>query len=103
MRALLRELIDPGSPLGKPAEPGAPAGGDEDGRRILAVSHSTLGRILCCVALGVQVREFRRRFVLDQTSITVIRWADGSAPEDGELILLNDAEHLRRRGEAPWG
>jgi broad specificity phosphatase PhoE len=103
VRALLRDLIDPGSPLGQPSEQGAPAGGDEDGRRILAVSHSTVGRILCCVALGVSVREFRRRFVIDQTAITVIRWADGSDPEDGELILHNDAEHLRRRGEAPWG
>jgi len=101
--SLLRELIDPGSALGRAAGPGSPAGGEEDGRRILAASHSTLGRILCCVALGVPVREFRRRFLLDQAGITVLRWRDGAAPEDGELILLNDAAHLRRRGEVPWG
>ena len=101
--SLLRDLIDPGSALGRPAEPASPAGGEEDGRRILVASHSTLGRILCCVALGVPAREYRRRFVLDQTAITVFRWRDGAAPEDGELILLNDAAHLRHRGEVPWG
>jgi broad specificity phosphatase PhoE len=103
IRSLLRDLIDPRSPLGRAAEPASPAGGEEDGRRILAASHSTLGRILCCVALGLPVREYRRRFVLDQTGVTVLRWRDGAAPEDGQLILLNDTAHLRRRGEVPWG
>jgi len=101
--AFLRDVLDPGSRLGRQPEVGTTAGGEEDGRRILVVAHSSVDRILCCVALGIPIRDFRRRFAVDPTSITVIRWRDGADPDGGELILLNDTTHLRRRGEVPWG
>ena len=101
--AFLRDVLDPGSKIGRAAEAGSPAGGEADGRRILVVGHSSLDRIICCVALGIPIRDFRRRFAVDPTSLTVLRWRDGADPEDGELILLNETMHLRRRGEVPWG
>jgi broad specificity phosphatase PhoE len=72
-------------------------------RAVLAVAHSTSNRVLLCVALGHSVREYRRRFVQGQGNITVLRWTEGAAPEDGQLLLLNDLAHLRAAGEAPWG
>jgi probable phosphoglycerate mutase len=101
--AFLRDVLDPGSRIGRPAEVGVTAGGEEDGRRILVVGHSSVDRILCCVALGIPTRDFRRRFAVDPTSLTVLRWLDGADPESAELIMLNDTTHLRRRGEVPWG
>jgi probable phosphoglycerate mutase len=101
--AFLRDILDPGSRLGRPPEVGTTAGGEEDGRRILVVAHSTVDRILCCTALGIPIRDFRRRFAIEPTSVTVLRWHDGADPDAGELILLNDVTHLRHRGEIPWG
>jgi len=71
-------------------------------RPILAVGHSTTNRILMCVALGVGLRDYRRRFVQDQANLTVLRWAVGDGPEDAKLLVANDSGHLRGPGEAPW-
>ncbi len=71
-------------------------------RPILAVGHSSTNRILMCVALGVGLRDYRRRFVQDQANLTVLRWAAGDGPEDAKLVVANDSAHLRRSGETPW-
>ena len=102
LRPFLRDVLDPGSQLGRPQQASGPVGGD-DGRRVLLVAHSSVARILCAVALGEPVREFRRRFRIVPCSLTVLRWPDGADPDGAELLLLNETAHLRRRGEVPWG
>jgi broad specificity phosphatase PhoE len=72
-------------------------------RPILAVAHSTTNRVLLCVALGIEVREFRRRFVQGQANVTALRWETGAGPGEASLLLLNDLAHLRAANEAPWG
>ena len=72
-------------------------------RPILVVAHSSTNRILLCVALGVGLRDYRRRFVQGQANLTVLRWAAGDQPEDGRVLVLNDLAHLRGPGEVPWG
>jgi broad specificity phosphatase PhoE len=86
-------------PVRRPAPAAVPVPAD---RPVLVVAHATTNRILLCVALGVPIRDFRRRFVQGQANITVLRWEAGSGPEDGTLELLNDVEHLRAATEAPW-
>lgn len=69
---------------------------------VLAVAHSTLNRVLLCVALGVPVRQFRRRFAQGQANLTVVRWPSGAAVSDGRLLVANDTSHLALPGQAPW-
>jgi broad specificity phosphatase PhoE len=88
-RSFLRELV---------TQEAAAIDGPGD-RRILVVGHSTLNRVLLCVALGVPIRDYRRRFRQDWLNVTVLRLAD-----DGRALLLlaNDRSHLHPPGEAPW-
>jgi broad specificity phosphatase PhoE len=71
-------------------------------RPILAVAHATTNRILVCVALDIEVREFRRRLTQDQANVTVLQWDLEAAPDEGRMLVLNDTAHLRRADEAPW-
>ena len=71
-------------------------------RPVLAVAHSTLNRVLVCVATGVPIREFRRRFSQDQANLTVLRFEHGSGPADARILLLNDTAHLHPPGTVPW-
>ncbi|MGH2511623.1 MAG: histidine phosphatase family protein [Candidatus Limnocylindrales bacterium] len=71
-------------------------------RPILVVGHSSLNRILVCVALGIEVREFRLRLQQSQANVTALRFEHGSGPGDARLILLNDLAHLRRPPKTPW-
>lgn len=71
-------------------------------RPILVVAHSSLNRILVCVALGIEVREFRLRLQQSQANLTALRFEHGSGPGDARLILLNDLAHLRRPPRSPW-
>jgi broad specificity phosphatase PhoE len=73
-----------------------------EGRLVLAVAHSTLNRILLCVALGVPVRDYRRRFTQSQVNLTALRFADGAAADGARLLVLNDLGHVRDPGWAPW-
>jgi len=73
-----------------------------DHARILAVAHSTLNRVLLCVALGIPIREFRQRVVQSQVNLTALHWATGAAPSDAQLLLLNDVAHVRRPPQVPW-
>jgi broad specificity phosphatase PhoE len=72
-------------------------------RPVLAVAHSTLNRVLVCVATAIPIREYRRRFSQDQANLTVLRFEHGDGPSDARIVLLNDTAHLRRPGDVPWG
>lgn len=71
-------------------------------RPVLAVAHSSLNRILICVALGLPIREFRERFTQGQVNVTVLRFEHGDGPSDARLLLLNDLEHVRSADSPPW-
>lgn len=69
---------------------------------VLAVAHATLNRILLAVAMGLPVREFRRRLSQGQANLTVVRWEDGATATSGRLLVVNDTSHLASPGQAPW-
>ncbi len=71
-------------------------------RPVLAVAHSTINRVLLCVATGAPVRHFRRLFSQDQANLTVLRYGPGSEPQEAQIVVLNDIAHLRRPGDVPW-
>lgn len=81
--------------------PGGPASAPKD-RPVLAVGHSSTNRILLCVALGTDVRDYRKRFLQGQGNLTVLRWEDGDGPVDAKLIVGNDLGHLRGPEALPW-
>ena len=91
---------DPGGSRGPVSESQAEAEGE---RRVLVVAHGTYNRILLCVALGVPICDYRRRFLQDRTNLTVLRYEPGDQPDGAQLVLANDVAHLRHPGEAPWG
>ena len=91
---------DPGGSRANLSEAQAEAEGE---RRVLVVAHGTYNRILLCVALGIPVRDYRRRFIQDRTNLTVLRYERGDTPDGAQLVLANDVAHLRAPGEAPWG
>jgi broad specificity phosphatase PhoE len=91
-RASFRAATTPG---GAPAEPGE--------RPVLVVAHSSTNRVLMCIALGTDLRDYRKRFVQSQANLTVLRWEPGDGPEDAKLLVANDLGHLRRPDELPWG
>lgn len=69
---------------------------------VLAIAHSSFNRVLLCVAMGVAVRDYRRRFAQGQANLTVIRWPSGARVADGRLLVANDTSHLATRGQSPW-
>jgi probable phosphoglycerate mutase len=71
-------------------------------RRVLVVAHTAINRILLCVALGIPVRDYRRRFVQGRTNLTVLRYQDGDGPDGAQLLVANDVSHLPDTTEAPW-
>jgi probable phosphoglycerate mutase len=78
------------------------AASGHEGWVTLAIAHSTLNRVLLCVALAVPIREFRRRFTQAQVNLTVLRWPEGGRPDDARLLVLNDLGHVSDPGQAPW-
>jgi broad specificity phosphatase PhoE len=84
------------------AHPGGATAGPGE-RPILVVAHSSTNRVLMCVALGTDLRDYRKRFVQAQANLTVLRWEAGDGPEDAKLIVANDLGHLRGANELPWG
>jgi broad specificity phosphatase PhoE len=74
----------------------------DEQRIVLAVAHSSFNRVLLCVAMGVPVRDYRRRFAQGQGNLTVIRWPSGAHVADGRLLVANDTSHLAARGQSPW-
>jgi probable phosphoglycerate mutase len=93
-RAFVTDLLD--------ADDRLHDGGTPADRPVLAVAHSTLNRVLVCVALGIPIREFRTRIVQSQVNLTALRWKQGARPEEALLLLLNDVAHVRRPPELPW-
>lgn len=91
-RASFRAATAAGGPAGDPGE-----------RPVLVVAHSSTNRILMCVALGTDVRDYRKRFVQEQANLTVLRWELGDGPEDAKLLVANDLGHLRGPDQRPWG
>jgi broad specificity phosphatase PhoE len=81
--------------------PGGPGQGPVD-RPVLVVAHSSTNRVLLCVALGTDVRDYRKRFVQGQGNLTVLRWVEGDGPADAKLIVGNDLGHLRGPDALPW-
>jgi ribonuclease H / adenosylcobalamin/alpha-ribazole phosphatase len=78
-------------------------GGDTaDTPPVLAVAHSSLNRILVCVALDIPVREFRLRLQQGQVNLTALRFEHGVGPSDARLVLLNDLAHVRPADSTPW-
>jgi broad specificity phosphatase PhoE len=66
------------------------------------VAHTAVNRILLCVALGMPVRDYRRRFVQSRTNLTALRYEDGDRPEGARLLVANDVSHLRDSAEVAW-
>jgi len=93
-RTFLAELLDD--------HVGRHGPGDATEWPVLAVAHSSLNRILVCVALDLPVREFRQRFSQGQVNLTVLRFEHGDGPADARLVLANDLAHVRPPGATPW-
>ncbi|MCU0483411.1 MAG: histidine phosphatase family protein [Chloroflexi bacterium] len=68
----------------------------------LAVAHSTFNRVLLAVAVGIPVREYRRRFAQGQVNLTVLRWATGAPPDQARILAVNDTAHVAAPDQAPW-
>lgn len=107
VRAFLDDLLDEhrrwhakASFRAATAGPGTAAPTPE--RPVLVVGHASTNRILLCVALGVGLRDYRRRFVQAQANLTVVRWDTDGAVEDAQVIVLNDVGHHRGPGQQPW-
>ena len=98
--ASARHSPDPGGSRAIAPESEADA---ERERRVLVVAHGTFNRILMCVALGVPVCDYRRRFLQDRANLTVLIYERGDTPDGAQLALANDVGHLRSPGQAPWG
>jgi broad specificity phosphatase PhoE len=104
VRSLLADLLDwadgsggSGGGTGSGASVGAPVVGAPAapvGPRVLLVAHSTTNRVLLAVALGVPVRDYRRRFTQAPANLTVLQFP-GSPDEGARLLVANDVSHIR--------
>ena len=56
-------------------------------RRVLVVGHATTNRILISVALGIDLRGYRRRFVQGQANLTVLALGVERGARGRELLL----------------
>ena len=79
-----------------------PTTGGDARTAVLAVAHSTLNRVLICVALGIPIREFRDRIVQSQVNLTALAVAPVRRPCRRRLLLLNDVAHVRQPPQTPW-
>jgi broad specificity phosphatase PhoE len=100
--SFLADLIETEGISGSMAAEAVPAHAAMEDRNVLVVAHGTLNRILLCLAMGVPVRDYRRRFVQDRGNLTVLRYERGDTADGAQLILSNDIAHLRKPGEVPW-
>jgi hypothetical protein len=58
--------------------------------------------VLLCVAVGIPVREYRRRFTQGQGNLTVLRWPTGAPADQARILAVNDTSHVAPPGQAPW-
>ena len=84
------------------AAPPARVPEDVGRRRVLLVSHSSTNRVLLCVAMGVALRDYRRRFVQEPANLTVLSFDRGQGP-GARLLVANDVSHLRGIRGDTWG
>lgn len=77
------------------------AGDGPDDHRVLLVAHSTLNRVLLCVALDVPVKDYRRRFYQSWANLTVLRLGGRYGP-GAQLLLGNDVTHIRGTRGITW-
>ena len=74
------------------------AGGAE--KCCLLVGHSSVNRVLLALILGVDLRDYRRRFRQDWANLTVLHWPER---DEGPLLLLaNDVSHILGIHGATW-
>ncbi len=78
------------------------AGDGPEDHRVLLVGHSTLNRVLLCVALDVPVKDYRRRFYQSWANLTVLRLG-GRYGRGAQLLLGNDVSHVRGTRGVTWG
>lgn len=76
--------------------------GEDPAAPVLLVGHSTTNRILVCVALGIPIRDYRRRVVQGQANLTALEWAAGASVDAAKALLVNDLAHVRQPPAAPW-
>jgi probable phosphoglycerate mutase len=81
---------------------GAGAEADAPEAPILLVGHSSTNRILLCVALGIPIRDYRRRIVQGQANLTALEWAAEARVDEAKALLINDLAHVRPPPAAPW-
>ena len=93
-RSFLDELI--ASDLGQD-DPASPRE-----RPVLVVAHSSLNRVLLCVALRIPIAQYRARIVQSQVNLTALTWPHGATVDQARLLLLNDVSHVRRPPQVPW-
>jgi broad specificity phosphatase PhoE len=67
----------------------------------LVVGHSTTNRILLALALGLPIRDYRRRFAQAPANLTVLQFP-GSRRQGARLMLANDVSHVRGIRGATW-
>ena len=100
VRSLLADLLDWAERSGGATLPAPIAGSSAAplpapvGPRVLVVAHSTTNRVLLAVALGVPVRDYRRRFTQAPANLTVLQFP-GSLDEGARLLVCNDVSHIR--------
>jgi broad specificity phosphatase PhoE len=70
-------------------------------RTCLMVGHSSTNRILLAMVLGVELKDYRRRFDQDWANLTVLRWPDRAS--GARLLLSNDQSHARGIRGVTWG
>ena len=74
------------------------AGGAE--KCCLLVGHSSVNRVLLALILGVDLRDYRRRFRQDWANLTVLHWPERD--EGPMLLLANDVSHILGIHGATW-
>ena len=61
--------------------------------RVLLVGHATLNRVLLAVALGIPLKDYRRRLEQSWVNLTVLRY-DADSWQGARLLVYNDVAHV---------
>jgi ribonuclease H / adenosylcobalamin/alpha-ribazole phosphatase len=80
--------------FGSANAPGAAPGAGAGVPRVLVVAHSSTNRVLLCLAMGVPLRDYRRRFIQAPANLTVLQFDPDHGP-GARLLVGNDVAHLR--------
>ena len=69
-----------------------------EGGRVAVVSHGVTIRCLLSRVTGIGLNDMRRLPIVQNTSVTVLRWEEGRFRAE----VLNDASHLAALGQPTW-